>query len=240
MLLDPDAIRLSTNVSNIPNFNGFACLPCARQSRKRPVLQTRTNASLVMNTRYRQRQWRVYHMPIFALDNEVERIDNGAKLDSRTSTTYYLPDISAACFVRLSRTWTLRTRAPAACPGATSVSSAMRVHDTNTIKHQKIGVRPLSIKGQYTPICTHNVSTQTLSYRTILIRIWTIFALSHKKRSESENLVISLDVYLLCSTSLRSGSLLSRATDFGSGIARSSVWGSSVWGSRVWGSRVSG
>ena len=108
MLLAPDAIRLSTN--------GFACLPCVRQSRKRPLLQTRTNASLVMNTRYRQRQWRVYHMPIFALDNEVERIDNGAKLDSRTSSTYYLPDISAACFVRLSRTWTLRTRAPAACP----------------------------------------------------------------------------------------------------------------------------
>ena len=43
-------------------------------------------------------------------------------------------------------------------------------------------VRPLSIKGQYTPICTHNVSTQTLSYRTILIRIWKIFALSQKKR----------------------------------------------------------
>ena len=33
---------------------------------------------------------------------------------------------------------------------------------------------------QYTPICNHNVSTQTLSCPTIFIRIWEIIALSQK------------------------------------------------------------
>ena len=51
-------------------------------------------------------------------------------------------------------------------------------------------VRPLSIKGQYTPICTHNVSTQTLSYRTILIliEIWNLKSETWNLKSEIWNL----------------------------------------------------